>query len=188
MLRFTTGHRAKFWSHNVVGIGLATGFLEPLESTSIYLVQVGVGRLMTLLQRGGPVAPSLVDAYNTGLTRQFERIRDFILMHYCLTARRDTSFWQYMAGADLPETLAYKLHAWRETGALHQYDEEGFDGHSWLAIHAGMQNWPTRSDPTLKLIPEEQSLEWVRERAGQLVEAVRSVPTHQAYLDKMLGR
>jgi tryptophan halogenase len=188
MLRFTTGHRARFWSHNVVGVGLATGFLEPLESTSIYLVQVGVGRLMTLLQRGGPVAPDLVDAYNTGLTRQFERIRDFILMHYCLTARRDTPFWQSMAAADLPETLAYKLHAWRQAGVLHQYDEEGFDGHSWLAIHAGMQNWPERADPTLKLIPEAQSLEWVRERATQLAAAVAPVPTHRAYLDKVLGR
>jgi glycine/D-amino acid oxidase-like deaminating enzyme len=188
MLRFTTGHRARFWSHNVVGVGLATGFLEPLESTSIYLVQVGVGRLMTLLQRGGPVAPDLVDAYNTGLVRQFERIRDFILMHYCLTARRDTPFWQSMAAVDVPETLAYKLHAWRQAGVLHQYDEEGFDGHSWLAIHAGMQNWPERADPTLKLIPETQSLEWVRERATQLAAAVAPVPTHRAYLDKVLGR
>jgi hypothetical protein len=188
MLRFTTGHRAKFWSHNVVGIGLATGFLEPLESTSIYLVQVGVGRLMTLLQRGGQVPSDLVDAYNTGLVRQFERIRDFILMHYCLTARRDTPFWQSMAATDLPETLAYKLHAWRQTGVLHQYDEEGFDGHSWLAIHAGMQNWPERGDPTHKLIPEEQSLAWVRERATQLAGAVAPIPTHDDYLARVLGR
>jgi tryptophan halogenase len=188
MLRFTTGHRARFWSHNVVGIGLSTGFLEPLESTSIYLVQVGIGRLMTLLQRGGTVAPDLVDAYNTGLTRQFERIRDFILMHYCLTARRDTPFWQSMAATELPETLAYKLHAWRQTGVLHQYDEEGFDGHSWLAIHAGMQNWPERSDPTLGLIPADKSLAWVRERATQLAAAVAPLPTHQQYLARVLGR
>jgi tryptophan halogenase len=71
---------------------------------------------------------------------------------------------------------------------LHQYDEEGFDGHSWLAIHAGMQNWPARSDPTLKLIPEEQSLEWVRERATQLAAAVATVPAHHEYLAKVLGR
>jgi tryptophan halogenase len=188
LLRFTTGHRTRFWSHNVVGIGLSTGFLEPLESTSIYLVQVGIGRLMTLLQPGGPVTPDAVDAYNLGLTRQFERIRDFILMHYCLTARRDTPFWRAMAATELPETLAYKLHAWRETGALHQYDEEGFDGHSWLAIHAGMQNWPTRTDPTLAQIPAEKSLAWVLERARQLADAVASVPTHQEYLAHVLGR
>jgi tryptophan halogenase len=188
LLRFTTGHRARFWSHNVVGIGLATGFLEPLESTSIYLVQVGIGRLMTLLQRGGAVPPASIEAYNTGLVRQFERIRDFILMHYCLTARRDTPFWTAMAATELPETLAYKLHAWRQTGALHQYDEEGFDGHSWLAIHAGMHHWPERSDPTFNQLPAEKSLEWVRERARQLADAVGAVSTHEAYLAQVLGR
>jgi len=188
LLRFTTGHRARFWSHNVIGIGLATGFLEPLESTSIYLVQAGVGRLMTLLQRGGTVPEPLIDAYNTGLVRQFERIRDFILLHYCLTARRDTPFWNAMAATELPETLAYKLHAWRQTGALHQYDEEGFDGHSWLAIHAGMHHWPERSDPTHAQIPVEQSLEWVRERRQQLAEAVATVSTHDNYLKHLLAR
>jgi tryptophan halogenase len=188
LLRFTTGHRARFWSHNVVGIGLATGFLEPLESTSIYLVQAGIGRLMTLLQGGGTVPEPSIEAYNTGLVRQFERIRDFILLHYYLTARRDTPFWTAMAATELPETLAYKLHAWRQTGALHQYDEEGFDGHSWLAIHAGMHHWPERSDPTHAQIPVEQSLEWVRERRQQLAEAVGTVSTHEAYLARVLGR
>jgi tryptophan halogenase len=187
LLRFTTGHRARFWSHNVVGIGLSTGFLEPLESTSIYLVQAGIGRLMPLLQRGGAVPPAAVEDYNTGLVRQFERIRDFILMHYCLTARRDTPFWNAMAEVELPETLAYKLHAWRQTGALVQYDEEGFDGHSWLAIHAGMQHWPRRTDPTQTQIPVEKSLEWVRERERQLAAAVAPLPTHQAYLAHVLG-
>lgn len=187
LLRFTTGHRARFWSHNVVGIGLSTGFLEPLESTSIYLVQAGIGRLMPLLQRGGAMPPEAVEDYNTGLVRQFERIRDFILMHYCLTARRDTPFWNTMAEVELPETLAYKLHAWRQTGALVQYDEEGFDGHSWLAIHAGMQHWPQRTDPTQTQIPVEKSLEWVRERERQLAAAVAPLPTHQAYLAHVLG-
>ena len=188
LLRFTTGHRARFWSHNVVGIGLTTGFLEPLESTSIYLVQAGIGRLMTLLERGGTVPEASIEAYNTGLVRQFERIRDFILLHYCLTARRDTPFWTAMASMELPETLAYKLHAWRQTGALVQYDEEGFDGHSWLAIHAGMHDWPQRSDPTHAQIPLEQSLEWVRERRQQLAQAVSTVSTHDDYLKHVLAR
>jgi tryptophan halogenase len=188
LLRFTTGRRERFWVHNVVGIGLATGFLEPLESTSIYLIQAGLGQLMSLLQPGTPVASADIDAYNTGLTRQFERIRDFILLHYYLTARRDTPFWTAMANTELPETLAYKLHAWREAGVLQQYDYEGFDGHSWLAIHAGMHNWPELVDPTLAELPREQSLDWVRTRARQLAEAVSSVSTHEAYLARILGR
>jgi tryptophan halogenase len=123
LLRFTTGHRERFWVHNVVALGLSSGFLEPLESTSIYLVQSGLGRLMSVLQPGRPVAPDVVASYNAGLVRQFERIRDFILLHYCLTARRDTPFWRAMAALELPETLAFKLHAWRQAGVLHQYDE-----------------------------------------------------------------
>ena len=97
LLRFATGRRERFWQHNVVGLGLATGFLEPLESTSIYLVQSGLGRLMELLQSGKPVKEASVNAYNTGLARQFERIRDFIILHYCLTERRDSPFWRDMA-------------------------------------------------------------------------------------------
>ena len=188
LLKFTTGHRERFWVGNVIGIGLSTGFLEPLESTSIYLIQAGLGHMMHLLQAGGPIASTDIDTYNSILSHQFARIRDFILLHYCLTERRDTPFWTDMANKELPETLAYKLHTWRETGLLHQYDHEGFDEHSWLAIHAGMRNWPQRTDPILTEIPAELSLQWVRERGQQLAKAVSSVPTHEAYLAHMLGR
>jgi hypothetical protein len=188
LLRFTTGRRERFWVHNVVGIGLATGFLEPLESTSIYLIQAGLGHLMPLLVPRTRVPAEAIEAYNRGLTRQFERIRDFILLHYCLTARRDTPFWNAMAHVELPETLAYKLHAWRQTGVLHQYDEEGFDGHSWLAIYAGMHCWPERADPRLSDLPLETSLDWVQTRARQLAEAVAPLASHDAYLARILGR
>jgi tryptophan halogenase len=188
LLRFTTGHRERFWSHNVVGLGLSTGFLEPLESTSIYLVQSGLGRLMELLQRGAPIGDAAVSAYNTGLVRQFERIRDFIILHYCLTERRDSAFWRDMAAMALPETLAYKLHAWRQAGTLHQYDEEGFDETSWLAVHAGMNHWPERSDPTFSERPLEASAAWLRERRQQMAALVDTLPRHQDYLAMMLSR
>jgi tryptophan halogenase len=188
LLRFTTGHRERFWVKNVVALGLASGFLEPLESTSIYLVQNGIGRLMTLLQQGRPIAQPAVDDYNIGVVRQFERIRDFIILHYCLSARRDSPFWRAMTDMELPDTLAFKLHAWREAGVLRQYDEEGFDETSWLAIHAGMRHWPQRQDPTLAEIPSADAMRWLRERRRQIAAAVAALPTHQAYLDHVLGR
>jgi hypothetical protein len=187
LLRFTTGRRARFWEHNVVGLGLSTGFLEPLESTSIYLVQSGLGRLMALLQSGAPIAPKTVAGYNAGLVRQFERIRDFIILHYCLTERRDSAFWRDMAGMALPDTLEYKLHAWREAGVLHQYDEEGFDEASWLAVHAGMEHWPRRTDPTFAAGPIEASSAWLRERRQQMAAVAGTLPTHAAYLQHVLG-
>jgi 2-polyprenyl-6-methoxyphenol hydroxylase-like FAD-dependent oxidoreductase len=186
LLRFTTGHRARFWVGNVVALGLSSGFLEPLESTSIYLVQSGLGRLMGLLQQGKPVGEDAVRAYNRGLVRQFERIRDFIIAHYCLSARRDTPFWRDMTGMLLPETLAFKLHAWRQAGVLEQYDEEGFDETSWLAIHAGMAHWPERYNPLYDEAPEEQVARWLAGREEQLVRLAKSLPTHQEFLAHVL--
>jgi 2-polyprenyl-6-methoxyphenol hydroxylase-like FAD-dependent oxidoreductase len=187
LLRFRTGHRARFWVGNVVALGLASGFLEPLESTSIYLVQSGLGRLMSLLQGTPAVARTAVDAYNTGLVRQFERIRDFIILHYCLSARRDTPFWREMTSMSLPDSLAFKIHAWRQTGLLHQYEEEGFGASSWLAVHAGMGHWPERQDPTLAEVPDEQASHWLRERRRQIAAAVAGLPPHQTWLDGLLA-
>jgi len=187
LLRFAAGHRERFWVHNVVALGLSSGFLEPLESTSIFLVQSGLGRLIELLMPGVRPAKEAVDAYNTGMRRQFERIRDFIILHYCLTSRRDSRMWRDMASMELPETLAFKLHAWREAGALHQYDEEGFDATSWLAIHAGMGHWPQRADPSLLDLPHEDALRALRFRRDSIAASVAAMPTHEAYLNSVLG-
>jgi tryptophan halogenase len=187
LLKFTTGHRSRFWVKNVVAVGLSSGFLEPLESTSIYLVQNGIGRLMSLLQPGGPVTPEMVDNYNTGLVHQFERIRDFIILHYCISARRDSPFWHRMTSMPLPPTLAFKLHAWRQAGQLHQYDEEGFDGSSWLAIHAGMHHWPERSDPTVADVPRELAIGWLQTRRQQVADVAGKLPLHADFLARILG-
>ena len=188
LLRFTTGRRERAWVHNVVALGLSSGFLEPLESTSIYLVQSGLGHLIHLLLSDAPLTAPAVADYNGGMARQFERVRDFIIMHYCLTGRRDSELWRTMATMELPETLAFKLHAWRQAGALHQYDGEGFDETSWLAIHAGMGHWPHRADPSLGDVERAvalQGLQWRRERIAATVAAM---PTHDAYLRSVLGR
>ncbi|MGW8392610.1 tryptophan halogenase family protein [Pseudoduganella sp. HUAS MS19] len=188
LLRFTAGHRERFWVHNVVALGLSSGFLEPLESTSIFLVQSGLGRLIEVLLPGAGPAPETVAAYNTGMRRQFERVRDFIILHYCLTARRDSQLWCDMAGMELPETLAFKIHAWRQAGALHQYDEEGFDATSWLAIHAGMGHWPQRADPSLLDMPHEEALRALRHRRDSIASAVAAMPRHEDYLQRVLAR
>jgi tryptophan halogenase len=188
LLRFSTGHRQRFWVNNVVALGLASGFLEPLESTSIYLVQIGIGRLMTLLQGDKPLGDDAVRAYNAGLVRHYERCRDFIILHYCLTRRRDTPFWRDMASMALPETLAFKMHVWRQGGLLHQYDEEAFYPTSWLAIHAGMDHWPERCDPRYATVPAEASARWLRERRDKMAQLVRSLPTHEAFLDLVLAQ
>jgi hypothetical protein len=186
LLKFTTGHRAQFWVRNVVGLGLASGFLEPLESTSIYLIQSGLGRLMVLLGSGAPISADQVAGYNTGMLRQFARIRDFIILHYCLTARRDSALWRDMATMALPDTLAFKLHAWRQACTLHQYDEEGFDETSWLAIHAGMQHWPEREDPVWQELSRDEALQALRSRRNAIADVVARLPAHHDYLNHLL--
>ena len=182
LLRFATGHRAQFWAHNVVGLGLAAGFLEPLESTAIFLVHNALGRLIPLLIQPQLPTPAQTEAFSAQQVRQYGRIRDFILMHYHLSERRDSEFWRHMTSLDLPDTLAYKLHAWRETGVLRQYDDEGFTETSWLAIHAGMQHWPQRVSPWLADVPEAVARHYLDERRAAVAQAVAGMPLHADFL------
>jgi tryptophan halogenase len=188
LLRFTTGHRQRFWVHNVVALGLSAGFLEPLESTSIFLIQSGLGRLMQVLAAGAPPTEAAVADFNGGLVRQFARIRDFIILHYCLTARRDSALWRDMASMALPDTLAFRLDAWRASGVLLEYDEEGFDATSWLAIHAGMGHWPGRTDPVLQELSHEQARQALAQRREAIARMVAQLPTHADYLGQVLAR
>jgi len=186
LLRFTTGHRQRFWVHNVVAVGLSSGFLEPLESTSIYLIQDGIGRLMMLLTGERPPNASDVDSFNEGTVRRFARVRDFIILHYCLTQRRDSELWRHVAAMELPETLAFKLDVWRRNGVLHQYDEEGFDATSWLAIHAGMEHWPERDDPVFTEVPRERAKSVLQARRDGIAAQVERMSAHHRTLAEVL--
>jgi len=187
LLRFKTGHRARFWVRNVVALGLSSGFLEPLESTSIFLIQSGLGRLMGVLTSGAPIDAAAVENYNSGAVRQHARIRDFIILHYCLTARRDTALWRDVASMQLPDTLAFRLHAWRECGSLLVYDEEGFDATSWLAIHAGMGHWPLRQDPVLEELSRAEAQAALDGRRKAIAELAARLPAHGDYLERRLA-
>lgn len=187
LLRFTTGHRARFWVHNVVALGLSSGFLEPLESTSIFLIQSGIGRLMAQLTSGRPHDAQAAERFNEGSTREFRRIRDFILLHYCLTARRDSALWRDMAALELPETLAFKIEAWRRFGVLHLQHDEGFDETSWLAIHAGMGHWPERTDPVLEELARDEAVRALHRRHDAIAAAVARLPAHADYLNQMVN-
>jgi tryptophan halogenase len=186
LLRFQTGHRQRFWVHNVVAIGLSSGFLEPLESTSIYLIQDGIARLMVMLEAGRPLDEDDMALFNDGAARRFARIRDFIILHYCLTRRRDSELWRHVASMALPDTLAFRLSLWRRYGVLHEYDEEGFDATSWLAIHAGMDHWPERSDPVFAEIPDELAAGVLEQRRRAIAASVEDMPPHHRLLQEVL--
>jgi glycine/D-amino acid oxidase-like deaminating enzyme len=186
LLRFTTGHRRRFWVHNVVAIGLSSGFLEPLESTSIFLIQDGIGRLMGHLTTGRPINESDLEVFNEDSMRVFARVRDFLILHYCLTRRRDSELWRHVATMELPETLAFKLELWRRHGVLHEYDDEAFDATSWLAVHAGMEHWPDGDDPVFTEVPRERAVSVLQGRRDSIAAMVQRMPAHHRMLQDTL--
>ena len=113
VIKFRTGRRRQVWNKNVVALGLASGFVEPLESTSIHLVMTGIVRLIHLFPFAG-VTPSFVDQYNEDVREELERIRDFIVLHYHVTQRQDSPFWQQCRDMEVPETLARRIRMFKE--------------------------------------------------------------------------
>jgi len=136
LLRFNTGMRKKAWSHNVVALGLSSGFLEPLESTSIHLIQHGIAKLVALFPEK-EISPVERDEYNRSMRVSYEDIRDFIILHYKATQRDDTEFWRYVGAMDIPEALANKLELWRLHGRIFREQAKLFLTPSWVAVPKG---------------------------------------------------
>jgi tryptophan halogenase len=137
---------------------------------------------MVQLTEGGPLDDEAVSRFNEGSSAQFRRVRDFIILHYCTTERRDSELWRYVASMDLPDTLAFKMEAWRRFGVVHQYDEEAFGTTSWLSVYAGMGFWPEGVDPVFDELPPEEALQALDRRRRAMLRAVEPLPTHQRYL------
>ena len=145
-VRFRPGHVERFWERNCVAIGLAAGFLEPLESTSITLIQAGIDKLLEFFPRAD-CAPELQAEYNRISTLEFERIRDFIILHYWANRRGDQPLWKHCREEPLPDTLAHKIALFRAAGKLAQYDWDSFHEPSWLCVMTGMGVLPRAYDP-----------------------------------------
>lgn len=168
-LTFEPGRRRYAWYKNCVALGLAAGFLEPLESTSIALIQTGLEKLITLFPDRS-FAPSLRDEYNEMTRLEYERVRDFIILHYCASERRDSAFWREVTSMAVPEPLAGKMRAFRERGHLIKYRWEIFQEPSWLALYAGMGLVPERSHP----LARQYELDYLRESLAQIRRAIEA--------------
>ncbi len=180
-VKFRTGKRSKAWNKNVVSIGLASGFVEPLESTSIHLVQMGIAHLLTYFPTAGFDAHD-VDQYNRVLNQEYEWVRDFIILHYKATERTDSAFWNYCREMDVPETLQQRMDLFRSHGRVFREGNELFTKVSWLQVMHGQRIQPQSYHPLTDLIPEPEIQAYLEEVEGVIQACVDVMPTHAAYI------
>jgi len=180
-LRFTTGMRKKFWNKNVVALGLASGFMEPLESTSIHLIQSGITRLLSLFP-WRDFSAALIDRYNAQCTFEFERIRDFLILHYHATVRDDTPFWNQCRTMSIPPQLAENIRLFKDSGRFYRDGEEMFAIVSWVQVMIGQGILPRGYHPMVDLMPENDLRQFMTSVRQVIASCVDAMPAHEAFI------
>lgn len=181
LIKFTTGMRKKAWNRNVVAVGLSSGFLEPLESTSIHLIQAAVSQLVEFFPDKG-FSTEDIDEYNRYSRFHYERIRDFIILHYHLNQREDSVFWKECAQMEVPESLKQKMALYRSRGRIVRFDNELFSEVGWLQVMQG-QNLPTEGyNPLVDLQSEDSIAEYLESVRAVIGKCVSVMPDHAEYI------
>jgi len=181
VLRFTTGHRRQFWNKNCVAIGLASGFMEPLESTSIQLIQSSIVQLVAMFP-DREFDPVISAEYNRVLVSEFERIRDFLILHYSATQRDDAPLWRHCRAMALPDTLAHKLEVFRACGRVPLLADESYQEPSWVSILLGMEVYPRRYDPLVDRIDVDTLRAGMARRRGAIRTLAQAMPRHEDFV------
>ncbi|MGD8175823.1 tryptophan halogenase family protein [Marinimicrobium sp. ARAG 43.8] len=186
LMAFRPGHRTEFWTHNCLAVGLSSGFLEPLESTSIHLIARGVEFFLRYLP-SVHCEEALAREYNRRMTRDFEEIRDFLMLHYTLSERRDTPFWRDCSVQPLPESLRERVALFRAGGGLREGVDDLFRATSWQAVFEGMGVRPARCHPQIDAL-DSQTLAHELQLTRRAVQSlVNGLPAHDAVLPDVMG-
>jgi tryptophan halogenase len=180
VLRFVTGHRRQFWNKNVVALGLASGFLEPLESTSIQLICSGIYALLDHFPDRS-FDPVNIAGYNELLIEEFERIRDFIVLHYCGTQRTDSELWRYCSQMQLPDSLRARIDLYRRTGRIFQKRYELFSELSWFFVMHGLGIEPRSYDPLVDVSDFNQVQRVMHELRRRIATEAGAAPSHDSF-------
>lgn len=183
VLRFTTGIRKQLWNKNCVALGLAAGFLEPLESTSISLIETGIEKLRRLFPDRG-FDPALAAEFNRTSRLEFERIRDFLIVHYRFSSRDDSDFWRHCRELPMPDPLEYKVRLFRARGHIVRYEWETFLDPSWLAIYTGFGVLPRSYDPMADRVDSATLKKTFADMRASIEHAARAAPEHSEFIAK----
>ena len=181
-IRFKPGQRHVTWSGNCVAIGLASGFLEPIESTSIHLIQRGIVRLIQMFPSRG-IAATDIEEYNRQTAAEIEHIRDCIILHYHVTDRTDTPFWRLCREMEIPASLRHRIELFRETGRVFRVPNELFAENSWIQVMLGQGITPRRHHPSAELMGDRELSAFLGGIRDQVERTVQKLPTHQAYVE-----
>ena len=184
-LRFKAGRRRKSWEANVVAVGLSSGFLEPLESTSIHLVQHGVQKLLSLFPGDG-ISPVERDEYNRHMANVYDPIRDFIILHYKAT-KRTGPFWDHVREMSVPDSLEHKIALFREHGRVFRYNDELFELPSWVAVMLGQQILPNAYDPLVDTLPDNELIRAMTDLRRGYEETALRLPLASDYIRQHLA-
>ncbi len=183
LLKFVTGKRRKFWNKNVIAVGLASGFMEPLESTSIHLIQSSLSRLLKMLP-GKQVNPAVADEFNRQADFEYERIRDFLILHYKATERDDTPFWRHCRDMAIPDTLTAKIELFRANGHIFREHEELFTEVGWLQVFVGQGVLPEGHHPLADDVEEKDLADYMETLELLIAREVRQMPSHMDFIRK----
>ena len=177
ILKFTTGKRKRTWNKNCIAIGLSGGFLEPLESTSIYLIQAAIMKLLECFPDKS-YKPALLHEFNGYMDDRFIQVRDFLIFHYKANQREDSEFWKYCQNMDVPVSLEYKMRLFHERGHVAYKQSDLFIEANWVSIFQGQHLIPKKYDPRVECLKTE----YIAERLGQMktviLKAADSLPGH----------
>lgn len=182
IIKFTTGTRKVHWNKNCIAMGLSSGFLEPLESTSIHLIQRSVSRLVQLFPSYG-IKQSEVDEFNKQMREETEYIRDFIILHYHVTERTDSPFWNYCREMDVPESLKHKIKLFKETGRVFKKDLDLFAEESWVQVMMGQGVTPEGYHPVVDAMTDDALRDYLEEIRLSTEQKIERFPTHLEFID-----
>jgi len=183
VIKFKTGRRKKSWNKNCVAMGLASGFLEPLESTSIHMIMTAVTRLLQLFPHD-EIKQSVVDEYNAQAESEYERIRNFIILHYKVTERDDSPFWRYCRDMEVPSDLKHRMDLFKEFGRSNQVEGELFRLDSWTQVMLGQGIIPSSYHPMVALMAEPELQSFLASIAADVDKSIAMLSTHEAFVKK----